>query len=145
MKKINILDKCLFFTANSLARVITKIADEEFGKLDFVPSHAFLVMVAVEQPGTSQKELAEQLNLTQSTISRFIDSLITRGYLRKSSDGKSRIVFGTDKAQIILPEIKKAWKAVHTRYSNILGVNEGQQLSDNINLAYKKLQGVTHD
>ena len=36
---------CLYFTANSLARIINKMADEEFKKLGICTSHAFVLMM----------------------------------------------------------------------------------------------------
>ena len=69
------LHNCLYFTANSLARRITAMAEEAFGKVGLSPSHAFLVMLVNEQPGISQKELSRALNLAPSTVTRFVDSL----------------------------------------------------------------------
>ena len=69
-KSNTILHNCLYFTANSLARVITRMAEEEFRATGLSPSHAFLVMLVNDKPGIGQKELCEQLYLAPSTVTR---------------------------------------------------------------------------
>jgi hypothetical protein len=36
---------CLYFSANALARAITRIAEEKFALIGLSPSHAFLVIL----------------------------------------------------------------------------------------------------
>lgn len=69
----SILHNCLYFTSNSLSRVITRMAEEEFRRTGLSPSHAFLMMLVNDNPGIGQKELREQLHLAPSTVTRFID------------------------------------------------------------------------
>ncbi|MEE8416834.1 MAG: MarR family transcriptional regulator [Desulfobacterales bacterium] len=69
----SILHNCLYFTSNSLSRVITRMAEEEFRRTGLSPSHAFLMMLVNDNPGIGQKELCEQLHLAPSTVTRFID------------------------------------------------------------------------
>ena len=69
-KSKSILHECLYFSANSLARVITRMADEEFHPTGLSPSHAFLMMLVNDNPGIGQKDLCEQLHLAPSTVNR---------------------------------------------------------------------------
>ena len=101
----SILHNCLYFTANSLARVITRMAEEEFRRTGLSPSHAFLMMLVNDNPGIGQKELCEQLHLAPSTVTRFIDSLVHRGYLARKSDGKVSRVYATEADVILRPEV----------------------------------------
>ena len=136
------LECCLYFTANSLGRVITRIAEEEFQRLGMSPSHAFLLMLAIEEPGISQKGLAGHLNLAQSTVSRFADSLVARGYLEKRSSGKEANVYPTEKGREQLEAIQGAWHALYERYSAILGKEKGERLTRQTFEAYRKLNGA---
>lgn len=88
-KAKSILHHCLYFTANSLARVITRLAEEEFRRTGLSPSHAFVMMLVNDHPGIGQKELCAQLHLAPSTVTRFIDALVQRGYLTRHADGKA--------------------------------------------------------
>ena len=137
-----LLNCCLYFTANSLARTISRMAEEEFGKLGMTPSHAFLLMVAIEEPGISQKELAGQLHLAQSTVSRFVDALVLRGFVEKKAAGKIAHVYPTVKGAAQMEEMRAAWKALYDRYSNILGEEEGKSLTSLADEAHQKLEEI---
>ena len=135
-----LLCSCLYFTANSLARTITRMAEEEFGKLGMTPSHAFLLMVAIDKPGISQKELSESLHLAQSTVSRFTDALVQRGFVEKRVSGKIAQVYPTAKGEAQMEEMHAIWKGLHARYSKVLGEENGDALSALVGEAHKKLE-----
>lgn len=135
-----LLNCCLYFTANSLARTVSRMAEEEFGKLGLSPSHAFLLMVAVDEPGISQKDLAERLHLAQSTVSRFVDSLVLRGFVEKKATGKVAHIFPTAKGEAQVEEMNTAWHALYQRYSAILGEEEGKHLTRLADEAHRKLE-----
>lgn len=135
----SILHNCLYFTANSLARVITRMAEEEFRRTGLSPSHAFLMMLVNDNPGVGQKELCEQLHLAPSTVTRFIDSLVHRKYLTRKSDGKVSRVYATEAGQSIRKPIAEAWKSLHQRYAKVLGVKKGDELTAMIDAASDNL------
>jgi MarR family transcriptional regulator, organic hydroperoxide resistance regulator len=128
-KKTNPLECCLFFTANSLARVITKMGEEEFAGVGMTPSYAFLLTLAVDSPGISQKELAEALNMAPSTVSRFVDALTKRGLIRKEGQGRNTFIYPTEKGEALQPQISTAWESLYKRYSKILGQDNGDKLT----------------
>ena len=135
----NILHNCLYFTANSLARVISRMAEEEFRKNGLSPSHAFLMMLANDLPGLTQNELAEQLNLAPSTVTRFIDTLVNKGFLTRHSEGKLSRIYPTKNGQLLKEDIDASWKNLHERYSKILGQENGDQLAAAVDAASLKL------
>ena len=128
----SILTHCLYFTANSLARVITRMAEESFRKTGLSPSHAFLMMLVMDKPGIGQKELCEKLHLAPSTVTRFIDALAHRGYLTRKSDGKASRIFATPESTQLRRSIDAAWKDLHQRYAQILGLEAGDELTRQI-------------
>jgi DNA-binding MarR family transcriptional regulator len=134
-----ILHNCLYFTANSLARVITRMADDEFRRTGLSPSHAFLMMLVNDNPGIGQKELCERLQLAPSTVTRFIDVLVYKGYLERRSEGKASNVFATRAGEALQPDISDAWKRLHQRYAKVLGLEEGDDLTAMIDAASAKL------
>lgn len=135
----SILHKCLYFTANSLARVITRMADEEFRKTGLSPSHAFLLMLATDNPGIGQKELSAQLHLAPSTVTRFVDALVHKGFLKRQSQGKITRVYATEAGHQLRDSIEDAWKGLHQRYADILGLAESDALNESIDQADAKL------
>ena len=138
-KSKSILHSCLYFTANSLARVITRMAEEEFRLTGLSPSHAFLVMLVNDNPGIGQKELCEQLHLAPSTVTRFIDTLTYKGFLTRQTDGKATKVFATKDGARLRQPIEDAWKSLHQRYAKVLGLRDGDELTAMIDDASSKL------
>ena len=138
-KNKSILHNCLYFTANSLARVISRMAEEEFRQTGLSPSHAFLMMLVNDHPGIGQKELSEQLHLAPSTVTRFIDALVHKGYLTRRSDGKASKVSATREGEKLRQSIDEAWQRLHERYAKVLGLKKGDRLTAMIDDAGSKL------
>ncbi len=142
-KSKSILHNCLYFTANSLSRVITRMAEEEFRKTGLSPSHAFLMMLVTDNPGIGQKELCEQLHLAPSTVTRFVDTLVYKGYLTRQTDGKASKVYATKEGEHLRQPIEDAWKSLHQRYAKVLGLQGGDKLTAMIDDASNKLSNQT--
>lgn len=140
-KSKSILHNCLYFTANSLARIITRMADDEFRMTGLSPSHAFLMMLVNDNPGIGQKELCEQLHLAPSTVTRFVDALVHKGFLTRKIDGKTSKVYATKQGVKLRQPIENAWKSLHQRYAKVLGLKHGDKLTAMIDAASNRLNG----
>ncbi len=125
----HLLQGCLYFTANSLARVLTGMAEEEFKKTGFAPNYAFIIMLVCEKPGMMQKEIGEYLQLTPSTITRFVDKLEQKNMVVRTGEGKAVFLEATEKGKAMLPEIRAAWENLYHRYSKDIGYKEGRELT----------------
>lgn len=139
--RCSIFHHCLYFTANALARAVTRIAEEEFGLAGIAPSYAFLMMLVNETPGITQKELAEKLVLAPSTVTRFIGTLAHKGYVEKRAEGKLSRIYPTKKGQELQKTIDAAWQAFYKRYAGILGQDASHQLAHMMDQASQKLEG----
>lgn len=64
-------NKCLYFSDNALARKVEKLATESWKKINLSPSHAYLLMMVLDEPGA----IAKEMQLTPSTIIRLIEKL----------------------------------------------------------------------
>ncbi len=131
---------CLYFTANNLARIITRLADQEFRITGLSPSHAFVLMLVNENPGIGPKELADNLQLAPSTITRFIDYLEHREFLKRKLEGKITRIFPTEIGNNLQKVITTAWKNLYQRYSEILGEEYGKSLAGMIYDTGKRLE-----
>jgi DNA-binding MarR family transcriptional regulator len=116
------------------------MADEEFRPTGLSPSHAFLLMLVVERPGTAQKELGQSLQLAPSTVTRLVDALVRRDLVTRLSSGRTATVFPTDQGRQLLPAIQEAWWRLHRRYNAKLGA-PGEALTRKIDRAQGELEG----
>ncbi len=131
---------CLYYSANALARLMTKIADEEFAITGLSSSYAFLLMTVNNKPGIQPKEISEQMQLTPSTITRLIEKMEQKKLLVRKSTGRSTEVFPTERSKALLPIIKEAWKNLYNRYAELLGEAEAKKLTADIYTAVNKLE-----
>jgi len=136
-----LLHGCLYFTANALARAVTRQAEEEFMVTGLSPSHAFLLMLAIERPGITHKELASALHLAPSTVTRFVDSLARSGLVERKSEGRSVGLYPTAEGTALEPRLADAWKRLHERYCSVLGREAGDELAQQNGNAARAFDG----
>ncbi|GGD93948.1 MarR family winged helix-turn-helix transcriptional regulator [Paenibacillus nasutitermitis] len=123
------LKECLYFTANRLSRVITKMAEDEFAVSGLSPTSGFLLMAVYEKEGISQKELGDILHLQPSTVTRLIEKLTVKGLLYNRVEGRMSFIYATDKGKALDDVINQCWNNLRDRYSAILGQQEGDELT----------------
>lgn len=130
---------CLYFTTNALARKVEKLAVESWKKIGLAPSHAYLLKLVIDEPGMQAGGLAEQLQLTPSTITRLIEKLEEKKLVTRVTEGKTTNVFPTQKAKEMKPQIKQCIEEFHDKYVKILGKEESKQFIQNMNTMADKL------
>ena len=131
---------CLYYSANALSRLMTKMADEEFAILGLSASYAFLLMTVNDKPGIQPKEISEQMQLTPSTITRLIEQMEQKKMVERKSTGRMTEVYPTDKSRKLDGKIKEAWRNLYNRYSELIEEEEAKKLTANIYDAVKKLR-----
>ena len=73
--------------------------------------HYAFILAVCREPGRSQDDLARELCVNKSTVTRNVNYLEEHGYLSRlphPSDKRQFSVFPTEKALAVLPEIKEA-------------------------------------
>ncbi len=124
---------CLYFSASSFARNMTKLADEAFASTGWAPSHAFVMMtVNRHQEGVSPSEISREMHLTPSTVTRLLDKLEQKGMITRQSEGKSILVRPTEKSKSIQNDLMSAWKDLLQRYNNLLGEENARTLATSL-------------
>jgi len=120
--------QCLYFTTNALARKIEKLAMESWKPVGLSPSHAYLLLAVIEEPGIQPTGLVEQLQLQPSTITRLIQKLESKKLVVRTTEGKITNVYPTPKAKELLPKMKQCMQHFFQRYSTLLGQEESSKL-----------------
>lgn len=131
--------QCLYFSSNALARKIEKLANDSWKKVGLSPSHAYLLMLAIEEPGIQPSMLVKQLLLTPSTITRLIEKLEEKKLVVRTNEGKLTNVYPTPKAKAILPELKECLNHFYQKYSAALGKEESSRMVQSMNKLVDKL------
>jgi DNA-binding MarR family transcriptional regulator len=121
---------------------MTKIADEEFRSTGITTSYAFLLMTVNEKPGIQPIEISKQMMLTPSTVTRLIDKLENKKYLRREYEGKQTKVFPTEKSLVLDVTLRENWRRLFVKYSNALGENNGIGITTDISKAVEKLENL---
>ena len=131
---------CLYYSANALARIMTKMADNVFASAGLSSSYAFLLMTVNDKPGIQPKEISQQIQLTPSTVTRLIEKMEHRGLIERKHVGRTTEVYPTDASVELNKKIKEAWKGLYNTYSEILEKEKGNKLTTDINDAIQKLE-----
>ena len=129
----------MYFVSNALARRVEKLANESWKKVNLSPSHAYLLMLVIRDPGIQPTALSEELQLQPSTITRLIEKLEEKKLLMRTTEGKMTNVFPTAKGKDLLPKLKQCVTEFYESYSNILGKEESSKLVQNMNRVADKL------
>jgi len=119
---------------------MTKIADEEFKSAGVSTSYAFLLMTVNEKPGVQPMEISQQMMLTPSTVTRLIDKLESKKFLRREYDGKQVRVYPTEKSLVLDKKLRDNWSNLFKKYSDILGENVSVDLTAGISKAVEKME-----
>ncbi|XOV92340.1 MAG: MarR family winged helix-turn-helix transcriptional regulator [Bacteroidota bacterium] len=121
---------CLYFSASSFARNMTKLADEAFASTGWAPSYAFVLMtVNRHEEGVSPSIIAKEMHLTPSTVTRLLDKLEQKDMITRHSEGKASIVKPTRKSKAINEDLVNSWSNLFKNYNEMLGEQSAQKLA----------------
>lgn len=121
---------CLYFSANALSRVLTRLAEESFASTGLSPSHAFVLMRVNEAPGIQPTALSGIMQLSPSTVTRLVEKLESKGLVTRHTTGKTTAIFPTDASQQLQYRLQTSWKSLYTRYAEVLGADAAKQLTE---------------
>lgn len=136
-------EKCLYFNSNALARSVTRIWTEAYKQFNLSPPHAFLVRIVLTNPGILPHEIADELNLSRSTVTRFLDSIEKKGFIRRKAlgnDGREIQVFPTSQAKEIHAELDKTRASLMDKMETLFGENEISETVDSLRKTREKLE-----
>lgn len=85
-----------------------------------------ILFIIGKVPGINQKQIAENLVLDASTMSRDVNMLISKGFIEKerdSSDLRNTIFYLRKKGKVLLEEIVPQWKKTQEEMTKLLDKN----------------------
>ena len=131
--------QCLYFSSGALARKVERLAQESWKPVGLSPSHAYLLMMVIDDPGVQPGSLAKQLQLQPSTITRLIEKLEEKKLVLRSVDGKVTHVYPTSKARQMNSKLRDCVRHFYISHATILGKEESSKMVRNMNKLADKL------
>ncbi|MCF6299983.1 MAG: MarR family transcriptional regulator [Proteobacteria bacterium] len=135
-------ERCLYFNVNALARIVNKQWNKAFAEFDLSPSHGYLLRVVLAEPSITQKNLAKELKLEKSTITRFVDTLQRKELIiRKkiSNDGREHHIYPTNKALKIQSVLESKGNELYQKMVSTIGQEQLTSLVGQLRQNAKKL------
>lgn len=88
-------DQNLFFASSALARSMSNLADKAFKNMEITPTQGF-TLIAINELGLhGTSDIAKELYLQPSTITRFVDKLENLGYVKRKYKGRQVEIYLT--------------------------------------------------
>jgi len=115
---------CLYFSSNALARKMEKLALESWKPVDLSPSHAYLLMLIIDQPGMQPGALSEEMQLTPSTVTRLLEKLEERKFIVRTNEGRTTNVYPSPKGKELQSKLKCCVKHFHEACTTLLSREE---------------------
>ena len=132
-KKIDQYFKCcLYFSLGKMQRSINTLAEQSFKKIGIAPTYGFLLLLLKEHEKLSTAELSEALGVTSSTMTRFVDKMVTKGYCLREYEGRFSYVKITAEGEEMIPKIEECWGNLFDLYNDKFGEDKAKQLNDMI-------------
>ena len=137
---ILMFERCLYFNINALTRKINKIWDQAFAEFGLSPSHAYLLRLVLTSPLITQKEIAEELKLEKSTVTRFIDTLEEKGYLKRKKNGREQNIHPTAAARKLEDKLNTRGEELYKQMTTSIGRSSLLNLVDQLRESEHKIR-----
>ncbi len=89
--------------------------------MGLTPSHGYLLFAISKDPDQSQKELSDLLGFDQSTMTRFVQALVTQGLIKKSAKGKGASLSPTPQGKKMFKKVSRLMDSLCERMQKRIG------------------------
>lgn len=103
-------DQNLFFASSALARSMSNLANKAFKNMEITPTQGFTLIAINELNIHGTSDIAKELYLQPSTITRFVDKLENLGYVKRKYKGRKVEIYLTKQG---LEKEKEALKCLN--------------------------------
>ena len=107
--------------ANLFSRDITRHFDSYFEELNLSTSYVELLLILFEREEVSQNDLAEEMKLAPSTITRFVNKLVKKGLVEKKKVGRTAVITLSPEGEELTPTLKQSFENAVNDLKSILG------------------------
>lgn len=136
-------ERCLYFNINALTRTLNRIWGEAFSEFGLSPSHAYLLRLVLSSPGLTPKQISIELKLEKSTITRFLDVLQKKEFIRRkkgvSGDAREQGIYPTKKSENISIQLEEQGNMLYKKMIKNIGAGELKSLVNDLRKTKEKL------
>lgn len=129
----------MYFASNALARKTEKLAIASWKKANLSPSHAYLLMIVLDDPGVQPGALSEELHLTPSTITRLVEKLEDKKLVVRTAEGKTTSVYPTQKSKEMKPLLQECVDDFSRSCMVLVGKDDAARFINSMNKISDKL------
>lgn len=124
--------QCINGKVRRLHKMVDSIYQEGLKPFGLKGSMLSILFVIGKQKGINQKTIADTLVLDQSTVSRDLKKLVSKGWLQinRGKDPRNSDLEITTLGYQLLEEVTPVWKTIHTKIDTLLGQFNIQQLNN---------------
>jgi DNA-binding MarR family transcriptional regulator len=117
--------ECVGFRVRKLNRMITAIYDGALASAGLKTSQFSVLVAVANREKTRPAELTKLLQMDESTLSRNVERMCARGWLRleRNEDRRSHLIEVTDKGQALIRKCLPAWQRAQEEVSQRLGAD----------------------
>jgi len=126
----NVEGVCLGGCVRKLNRMVSAIYDQAFASAGLKTSQFSVLVSVANRKQARPAELISHLQLDESTLSRNVERMCARGWLRlvEDADRRSHLIEVTDKGQALIRKCLPAWQKAQTEVSRRLGTDSVGEL-----------------
>jgi len=119
--------ECVGFRIRMLSRVITGIYDDELSDAGLKTSQFNVLVAVTNREKARPAELAKVLQMDESTLSRNVERMCAKGWLRleRGTDGdrRSHLITVTEKGKELIRKGYPAWQKAQSEVTRRLGAD----------------------
>lgn len=116
--------------------MVIQMSDKAFAQVGLSPTAAFILMSLQDGDQVLPSQLAKDLFLDRSTITRFLDKLTTLELITRAQEGRHVKVTLTASGQALQPRLQQLWTALNQQYQQVFGVEGEQAVRQLLNEAF---------
>ena len=121
---------CVNAKLRKLHRLLNSVYQQQINPFGLRGSMLSILFIIGKKPGIHQRMLAEALVLDESTMSRDLQRLMKKGWVRKERGADSRVseLHLTAEGYELLEEVSPVWAGLHNNVEALLGSFNIQQI-----------------
>ncbi len=138
---IRMFERCLYFNTNTMVRQLNRVWDSAYQVAGLSAPHAYMLRLVCHQPEISQKQVANELNLEKSTVTRFVAVLVEKRLLKRRNgfDGREILLQPTAQGKRLGVQLDEIGRNLYKRMRKQLGADRFDSLVQALRLGANHL------